>query len=95
MSKNLGYLSGRKGLNENLFDQLGIAARQTGTPDPEEMDRLHREFLFGKANIYGTVSFYDFLKEDNKGKKIYAVSQINLKISLKLLNLLYPNFFLP
>ena len=25
----------------------------------------------------------------------YAVSQINLKISLKLLNLLYPNFFLP
>lgn len=72
MSKNLGYLSGRKGLNENLFDQLAIAARQTGTPDPEEMDRLHREFLFGKANIYGTVSFYDFLKEDNKGKKIYV-----------------------
>ena len=72
MSKNLGYLSGRKGLNENLFDQLGIAARHTGTPDPEEMDRLHKEFLFGKANIYGTVSFYDFLKEDNKGKKIYV-----------------------
>jgi NADH-quinone oxidoreductase subunit F len=28
--------------------------------------------LIGKANVYGTVSFYDFLKEENKGKKVYV-----------------------
>jgi NADH-quinone oxidoreductase subunit F len=33
---------------------------------------LEKEFLFGKANLHGTVSFYDFLKEENKGKKIYV-----------------------
>ena len=71
MSKNLSHLSGRKGLENNLFDQLGISARSSGTPDTREMEKLQHEFLFGKANIFGTVSFYDFLKEENKGKKIY------------------------
>ncbi|MBK9257297.1 MAG: formate dehydrogenase [Saprospiraceae bacterium] len=71
MSKNLSYLSGRKGLRENLFEELGISARDSGTPDPERLAQLQNEFLFGKANLHGTVSFYDFLKEENKGKKIY------------------------
>jgi NADH-quinone oxidoreductase subunit F len=72
MSKNLSHLSGRKGLDYNLFEELGIAAKQTGTPDKETLDRLQDEFLFGKANIYGAVSFYDFLKEENKGKKVFV-----------------------
>lgn len=72
MSKNLSHLSGRKGLNQNLFDQLGLAARTTGTPDQASMDQLQNEFLFGKANIFGTVTFYDFLKSENKGKKVYV-----------------------
>ncbi len=71
MSKNLSELSGRKGLSDNLFEDLGIAARQTGTPSREEMERLTEEFLVGKANVYGSVSFYDFLKPENQGKKVY------------------------
>jgi NADH-quinone oxidoreductase subunit F len=71
MSKNLSHLSGRQGLENNLFEQLGIAAKNTGTPDAEILEKLHQEFLFGKANVHGTVSFYDFLKEENKGKKIF------------------------
>ena len=71
MSKNLSHLSGRQGLENNLFDQLGIAARPSGTPDTKALEKLQQEFLFGQANIHGTVSFYDFLKEDNKGKKIF------------------------
>lgn len=51
MSKNLSELSGRKGLRENLFDELGIAASQTGTPTAEKMDSLAEKFLMGKANI--------------------------------------------
>ncbi|MBK8627617.1 MAG: formate dehydrogenase [Saprospiraceae bacterium] len=72
MSKNLSHLSGRKGLEYNLFEQLGLSAKGTGTPDKNEMERLQNEFLFGKANIHGTVSFYDFLKQENEGKKIYT-----------------------
>jgi NADH-quinone oxidoreductase subunit F len=71
MSKNLSHLAGRKGLNYNLFEELGIAATESGTPDPAKMEQLRHEFLFGSANVYGAVSFYDFLKEENKGKKIY------------------------
>lgn len=72
MSKNLSELSGRKGLDKNLFEELGIAARATGTPDPAAMDKLSQEFLFGKANVYGAVTFYDFLRPENKGKQVYV-----------------------
>lgn len=72
MSKNLSELSGRKGLRENLFEELGIAASQTGTPSAEKMDQLADEFIMGKANIYGAATFYDFLRPENKGKKVYV-----------------------
>ena len=72
MSKNLSELSGRKGLRENLFEELGIAASQTGTPSPEKMDQLADEFIMGKANIYGAATFYDFLRPENKGKRVYV-----------------------
>lgn len=71
MSKNLSELSGRKGLNENLFEQLGLAARPAGSPAVEKMEELADTFVMGKANLFGTVSFYDFLKPENKGKKVY------------------------
>lgn len=72
MSKNLSELSGRKGIETNLFDQLGIAAEKEGTPTIEDLDRLADEFLIGKANTYGAVTFYDFMKPENKGKKAYV-----------------------
>jgi len=71
MSKNLSSLSGRKGMKFNLFEELGIAAEEKGSPDEKEMERLRNEFLFGKAAVYGAASFYDFLKKDNIGKKVY------------------------
>ena len=72
MSKNIGFLSGRKGLAENLFEELGVAASRQGTVSTEDMERLADDFLVGKANVYGSVSFYDFLKPENKGKKAYV-----------------------
>ncbi len=71
MSKNLGELAGRKGINETLFEELGIAARTTGSPSVEKMEALSDAFVMGKANVYGAASFYDFLKPENKGKKVY------------------------
>lgn len=72
MSKNLSELSARKGLEDNLFDKMGKLARQTGTPSSESLEQLAQEFLIGKANTFGTASFYDFMKPENKGKKVYV-----------------------
>lgn len=72
MPNNLSELSGRKGIQDNLFSRLGELAMPTGTPSVEELDKLAEEFLIGKANTYGTATFYDFLKPENKGKKVYV-----------------------
>lgn len=72
MSKNLSELSGRKGLEKNLFEELGKAAAANGTPDRAELEKIREEFLVGKSTVYGTTSFYDFLKPENQGKKAYV-----------------------
>ncbi len=72
MSDNLSELSGRKGIVDNLFEKMGNAAVATGTPSQEDLDRLADEFLMGKANTYGTATFYDFMKPENQGKKVYV-----------------------
>ncbi len=72
MSKNLSELSGRKNLEDNLFDKMGKLAKPEGSPSVEELDKLADEFLIGSANTYGTATFYDFLKPENKGKKAYV-----------------------
>ena len=71
MSNNLSNISGKKGLEENLFEQLGIAAREKGYPSVEKMEELADQFVFGKANVFGSASFYDFLQPENQGKKVY------------------------
>lgn len=71
MSKNLSYLSGRKDLDFNLFDSYIKESEDIGTADKERLAQLASEFLIGDANTYGATSFYDFLKEENKGKKVY------------------------
>jgi len=72
MSKNLRHLSARKGLENNLFDKLGKLSLETGTPDKEKLKELSKEFLIGDANTFGTATFYDFMKPENKGKKAYV-----------------------
>jgi NADH-quinone oxidoreductase subunit F len=72
MSKNLSDLSRRRGLAENLFEELGNAAALTGTPDKDKMEELALQLKMGQANIYGTASFYDFLRPENQGKKVYV-----------------------
>jgi len=71
MSDNLSELLGRKGIKENLFNKMGELAKPEGSPSDDELAKLADEFLIGKANTFGTASFYDFLKPENKGKKAY------------------------
>jgi len=71
MSKNIRHLTGRKGIEANLFNKMGELAQETGTLTNEELERLSDEFLIGNANAFGTATFYDFMKPENKGKKAY------------------------
>ncbi|HEY5691188.1 MAG TPA: NADH-ubiquinone oxidoreductase-F iron-sulfur binding region domain-containing protein [Cyclobacteriaceae bacterium] len=72
MSENLSKLARRKGLDNPLFERLVAISKEKGTPDPNEIRSLAKEFLVGNANVHGTVSFYDFLKAENQLKKVFV-----------------------
>lgn len=59
-------------MEQNLFEEIGILARKSGTPTIEELEKLADNFLIGKANTYGSATFYDFTRPENKGKKVYV-----------------------
>jgi len=64
MSKNLSELSARQGLKNNLFENLAKT--------DVNKKNIAKEFLIGSASVTGTMSFYDFLKDENKNKKVYV-----------------------
>lgn len=72
MSDNLGNLSRRKGLERGLFEQLVESGkREGGTVSNDSLGQMADEFLVGKAAVFGSMSFYDFLKRDNSSKKVF------------------------
>ncbi len=73
MSKNLSALSSRRGLEKNVFERMVAAAEKHGgtAASKETVQELGREHLFGDALTLGAVSFYDFLKKENEGKKVF------------------------
>ena len=74
-SKNITSLSGRDGkeLDDALWERLQDRARSNGgSPSVEALTEVGDDFLVGEANTYGTSSFYDFLKRENKGVKAYV-----------------------
>ena len=73
MSKNISALSFRKGVEQNYFERMVEAAEQTGTAENADTVRdLANEYLVGEAITLGAVSFYDFLKKENEGKKVFV-----------------------
>ena len=67
MSENLAKLSSRKGLDNNLFENI-IQAKG----DPVSLKQLAKEYKIGEANVYGASTAYDFIQGDNAGKKAYV-----------------------
>ena len=73
MSRNLSSLSFRQGVEKNLFERMVDAADMRGTAEiPDTVHRMGEESLFGDAVTLGAVSFYDFLKKENEGKKVFV-----------------------
>ena len=66
MSKNISKLSGRKGLQENLFSKVKLP----GNDIAETAD----QYLVGKSTIYGSKTFYDFLNKQHSDKKAWVCS---------------------
>ena len=72
MSKNLSALSFRKGIEKNVFERMVEAAEKHGTAERSDLvHQMGQDHLFGDALTLGAVSFYDFLKKENAGKKIF------------------------
>ncbi len=74
MSENLSYLSGRKGIETNLFETLTNAAEANGSIEDPVLKKAAQEFLMGESVTLGASSFYDFMNKENKGKKAFVCS---------------------
>ncbi len=72
MSRNLRGLSERYGLKQSLFGEIVKA----GSAPPGERDELlagvSEKYLTGKSSTLGASSFYDFLKPEHRGKKVFV-----------------------
>jgi NADH-quinone oxidoreductase subunit F len=71
MSKNLRGLSERKGLKTSLFAEISrISLNAQGDRD-SLLRELSDEYLISRSSVLGTSSFYDFLKKEHTGKKVF------------------------
>ena len=69
-SKNLRALSYRKGMKDNLFENISTLA--TNGASEEEFKKLANNFNIGESVVLGTSTFYDFLRPENINKKIHV-----------------------
>ena len=67
-NKNIRTLSSRKGLEYNLFEKIAELAEKNAVQ--EEFHTLSRQFMIDDSVVFGTASFYDFLRPENRGQKI-------------------------
>ncbi|MDT0554332.1 NADH-ubiquinone oxidoreductase-F iron-sulfur binding region domain-containing protein [Urechidicola vernalis] len=71
-NKNIRSLSSRKGLDDNLFENIAeLSSKQTSE---SEFKELAKRFMVDDSVIFGTASFYDFTREQNRAKKIHVCS---------------------
>lgn len=72
MSKNIRALSARQRNDKTLFEALTATAEQTGSPSAEQLRDLSKDRLVSGAALLGTISFYDFLRENNRGNGTFT-----------------------
>lgn len=72
MSKNVRNLSFRKGLEDNLFENLAEAHAEAQGLDRDLLHSVADKYLIGNANVYGAATFYDFLNPEKSNKKVFS-----------------------
>ncbi|NOR29244.1 MAG: formate dehydrogenase [Lutibacter sp.] len=68
-NKNIRTLSSRKELDDNLFENISDLSQKNASK--EDFQELAKHFLIDDSVITGTASFYDFIREENRAKKIH------------------------
>lgn len=71
MSRNIRSQSYRKELRDNVFDRLNKAAIETGVPSKQALHDLGKDIHLSVAVTYGSATFYDYLGEENSGRKVW------------------------
>ncbi len=66
-NKNIRALSYRKGLDNNLFENISVLSGKTA--NQEEFHELAKKFMIDDSVLFATRSFYDFLKPENIKKR--------------------------
>ncbi len=70
MSKNIRGLSSREASKKNLYDAIVEATTGNGLAAGPHQEVASR-YMTGKAAVYGTASFYEFLRGEHREKKIF------------------------
>jgi len=71
-NKNIRTLSSRKELDDNLFENIADLAHKNASN--EEFKDLAQRFFIDDSVVFGTASFYDFTREENRNKKVHVCS---------------------
>jgi len=71
-NKNIRTLSSRKELDDNLFENIADASQKINSK--EELQDISKRFLIDDSVVFGTRTFYDFTREENRNKKIHICS---------------------
>ena len=69
-NKNIRSLSYRKELDDNLFENISELAKKTASE--EKYHELAERFMIDDSVVFGTASFYDFLRPENQHKTIHV-----------------------
>ncbi|MEN8187422.1 MAG: NADH-ubiquinone oxidoreductase-F iron-sulfur binding region domain-containing protein [Bacteroidota bacterium] len=69
-NKNTRSLSARKELEENLFENISDLAHKNA--GEIEFQKLAEDYLIDDSVILGTSTFYDFIKPENRDKKVHV-----------------------
>ena len=67
-NKSVRSLSSRKGLEYNLLEKIAELSKNDGSET--DFHQLSKQFFIDDSVVLGTASFYDFIKPDERNKKI-------------------------
>ncbi len=92
-NKNIRALSSRKGLENNLFENIADLSISDATE--EDFQLLSKKFMVDDSVVFGTASFYDFIKEEERNKRIRVCNGTACMVAgtqSKVESLLHENF---
>jgi len=69
-NKNIRSLSYRKELDNNLFENIAELAEKSASE--AEYHEISKRFMVDDSVLFGTASFYDFLRPENQHKEVHV-----------------------